>query len=97
MDKLTKEEVLHVANLGRLELNEDEVEKYSYQLKEILNEIEKINDVISLTDEIMISPNNNECFLTDDKEGKMLEVEELLKNANNVYEDYIEVRGAFDE
>ena len=38
MKKLSKEEVLHVATLARLELNEDEIEKYAYQLKEILNE-----------------------------------------------------------
>ena len=33
MDKLSRNEVLHVAELGRLELTEEEIEKFSYQLK----------------------------------------------------------------
>lgn len=97
MDKLTKEEVLHVANLGRLALNDEEIDKYSYQLKAILKEVEKINDVCETTEEIMINPNDNECFLTADKEEDMLEINDVLKNAPSTYEQYIEVRGSFDE
>ena len=36
MEKLTKEEVLHVANLARLELTDDEIDEYAIKLKEIL-------------------------------------------------------------
>ena len=97
MDKLTKEEVLHVANLGRLELTDEEIDKYSYQLKAILDEIEKINDVDETTEEIMINPNNNECVLTSDEKGSMLDIADVVKNAPKKYEDYIEVRGVFDE
>lgn len=45
MDKLSREEVLHVAELGRLWLSEEEIEKFSYQLKLLFNEIDKINDI----------------------------------------------------
>ena len=42
MEKLDKEKVLHVASLAKLHLTEEEVEKFSYQLKDILTEIFQI-------------------------------------------------------
>ena len=40
-DKLTKEEVMHVAKLARIEIDDDELAMYQVKLKQILNEIEK--------------------------------------------------------
>ena len=40
MDKLSKEEVLHVAKLARLELSDEEIEKYRKDLKDLFDEIE---------------------------------------------------------
>ena len=54
MKRLTNEEVLHVAKLARLKLTEEEVEKYAYQLKSILDEINKINEKL---DKIFNIPN----------------------------------------
>ena len=39
---LTKEEVLHVLNLARLEASEEEIEKYQVELKKMIDEIDKI-------------------------------------------------------
>lgn len=97
MDKLSKEEVLHVANLARLELTDDEVEKFRVQLKELLDEIDKIQTIEVTTNDIMISPNDNECSLTDDVVKDSLKVKEVLKNAPHTYQDYIEVRGGLDD
>jgi aspartyl-tRNA(Asn)/glutamyl-tRNA(Gln) amidotransferase subunit C len=56
MDKLSKEEVLHVANLARLNVKEEEIEKYSKQLSDILTEIDKITSVdIDEEGEVLIS------------------------------------------
>ena len=54
-DKLTKEEVLHVANLARISLTDEEVEKYQVQLKKLLDDVEKINQVKGYDDDIMIA------------------------------------------
>ena len=97
MDRLTNEEVLHVAKLARLELSDAEIEKYSYQLKSLLDEIDKIKDVKEATPEIMISPSNNECILRDNNNSHMIDKSLVLKHAPHVYEDYIEVRGVFDD
>ena len=44
MEELTKEEVLHVAHLARIEVDEKDIEKYAHQLKKIMDEINKINE-----------------------------------------------------
>ena len=44
-DKLSREEVLHVAHLARIEIDEEELAMYQVKLKQLLNEIEKINEV----------------------------------------------------
>ena len=61
MEKLDKEKVLHVASLAKLHLTEEEVEKFSYQLKDILTEIKKIEDVEIPDQDIVIAacPNKN--------------------------------------
>lgn len=43
--KLSKEEVLKIANLARLELSSDETEKYATQLSSILDYVEKLNEL----------------------------------------------------
>jgi aspartyl-tRNA(Asn)/glutamyl-tRNA(Gln) amidotransferase subunit C len=43
--KLTREEVLRVAELAHLELSEAEVETYSRQLSDILTYIDKLNQL----------------------------------------------------
>ena len=42
---LTKEEVLHIAKLARLELKEEEVEKFRTQLSEILEYVGQLQKV----------------------------------------------------
>ncbi len=42
---LTKEEVLHIAKLARLELKEEEVEKFRTQLSEILEYVSQLSKV----------------------------------------------------
>ena len=91
MDKLTREEVLHVSKLARIKVSEDEIEKYQVELKQILNEVEKINDVKGYDDEILIAPWSDECTLREDKEKEMLDAKEVLKNVPRNSGNYIEV------
>lgn len=90
MEKLTKEEVKHVADLARLNINEDEIEKYSVQLNDILTEIDKILSVeIDENEEMLISTTDAVNRLNEDEVGKMLTKEEIFKNAKNKSGDYI--------
>ena len=54
-DRLSKEEVMHVANLARIKITEEEIEKYQVDLKTLLNEVEKINEVVGYDEEILIA------------------------------------------
>lgn len=90
MEKLTKEEVKHVADLARLNINEDEFEKYSVQLNDILTEIDKILSVeINENEEILISTTDASNKLNKDEVGEMLSREDIFKNVENKSGDYI--------
>ena len=43
--KLSKDDVLHIAKLSRLELTEDEVSTFSDQLSDVLTYVEKLNEI----------------------------------------------------
>ena len=73
MDKLSVEEVKHVAYLARLELTDEEIEKFRVQLKSILNEVDKIKDIKDYDEEMMFSPVNHETELREDVPGEMLD------------------------
>ncbi len=90
-DKLTKEEVLHVAELARIAVTEEEIEKYQVELKKLLNDVEKVNDVKGYDDEILIAPWSNNTDLREDTEGEMLDPKEVLENAPRHSGNYIQV------
>ena len=90
-DKLTKEEVLHVADLARIKLTEEEVEKYQVQLKKLLDDVEKINEVKGYDDEILISCWEENTKLRKDEKGEMLNPKEVLENVPRHSGNYIAV------
>ena len=42
---IDRQQVLHVANLARLELSDDEIERMSRELNEVLEHIERISEL----------------------------------------------------
>lgn len=91
MNKLTKEEVLHVAHLARIEVSEEEIEKYQVQLRTLLDEVEKINDVVGYDDEFMITPIKDNAILRTDDSSEMISFDEVKHNVPNVRGNLIEV------
>ena len=91
MEKLTREEVLHVAELARIKLSEEEIEKYQVELKKLLNEVEKINEVKGYDDEILISCWEENTKLRKDEKGEMLNPKEVLENVPRHSGNYIAV------
>ena len=86
---LTKEEVLHVAHLARIELSEDEIVKYQKDLKILFDQIDKIKELDDFDEEKMISPSENTYSL----ERKSVEVDKdnLLTNVPKKKGNFIEV------
>ncbi len=91
MEKLTREEVLHVADLARIKLTEEEIEKYQVELKKLLNDVEKINEVKGYDDEILISCWEENTKLRKDEKGEMLNPKEVLENVPRHSGNYIAV------
>jgi aspartyl-tRNA(Asn)/glutamyl-tRNA(Gln) amidotransferase subunit C len=79
--KITKEEVLYVAQLARLDLDEASIEKFAVQIGKILEYIETLNQV----DTKGIKPTSHAIFLTnafrEDEERAHLERDLALANA----------------
>ena len=86
---LSKEEVLHVAHLARIEITEEELEKYQRDLKILFDEIDKIKDLDDFDEDKMISP----CENSFDLNSNMHEVEtnNLLNNVPKKKGNFIEV------
>lgn len=89
MNELTKEEVLHVAHLARISVTDEDVEKYKVQLKQILDEINRINE-INVDDGILISPTENKNVYRED--NGIDEDVDILKNAPKKSGNYIEIK-----
>ena len=89
--RLTKEEVLHVAELARIDVTEEEIEKYQTELKKLLKDVEKIKEVKGYDDEIMIAPWSDNTDLRKDEEGVMLDPKKVLENAPRHSGNYIGV------
>ena len=90
MNELTKEDVLHVAHLARIELKDEEIEKYIYQLNQIKDEMDKLTLVESGSDDICISPTENtNVYRCDEYVNKEFDV---TKNAPKSNGNYIEIK-----
>lgn len=96
MDRLTKDEVRHVADLARLSLSEFEEEKYARELYLLLEEINKIQE-INVEEDPMIAPYTNDCALREDIGVNKEDAKSLIENAPNNSLNFIEVAGVFDE
>lgn len=90
-EKLTREEVLHVAELARIKITEEEIERYQVQLKQLLNDVEKINDVKGYDEEILIANWDEPVELREDSSKEMLNPKEVVENAPRHSGNYIEV------
>jgi aspartyl-tRNA(Asn)/glutamyl-tRNA(Gln) amidotransferase subunit C len=79
---LSRDQVLHVARLARLELTEEEVERFSGELSKVLDHIEKISELGDLDD---IPPTSHvvavENVLRHDNSRPSLPVDVALQNA----------------
>jgi aspartyl-tRNA(Asn)/glutamyl-tRNA(Gln) amidotransferase subunit C len=78
---ITREEVLHVAKLARLELSDDEVERFTEQLSAILEAVDKVSELDLGDVEPTAHPLDLVNVWADDEPQPSLPVEEALANA----------------
>ncbi len=81
MSKITREEVLHVANLARLALSEDELVRYGRQLDDILTYADKLNELDTAGAEPMAHVIPLDTAFREDRVTPSLDADESLSNA----------------
>lgn len=79
--QVSKEEILHIANLAQLELKDDEVEKYKENLQEILNFANIVNNAPVEGLDVTIGANEAKNVFRKDEVKVFEDVDSLLQNA----------------
>ena len=86
---LTKEDVLKIAKLSKLEFQEDEIEKFQTDLNKILEHMEILNNVDTTEVEPLFNVLDLKDRLRKDEVQSVDIKKELLKNAPNKDDDFI--------
>ena len=88
MLRIKKEEVEHIAHLSRLDLEDTEIETFTYQLNQILEAFQKLNEVetenIPSTSHVVQMQN----VFREDELKDSSSIDRVLKNAPDSNEDY---------
>ena len=88
---ITTKDVEHVAKLARLELTEEEKEKYTYQLSDVLKHVEQMNEVDTTNVEPMNHPIDFVNVVREDKKIYENTREELMSNAPDIEGEFFKV------
>ena len=79
--KVSKEEILHIANLAQLTLEDNEIEEYMLHLQDILNFANIVNNAPVDGLDITIGANEAKNVFRKDEIKKFEDVDSLLQNA----------------
>ena len=79
--KVSREEILHIANLAQLQLEENEIEKYQTNLQEILNFANIVNNAPVEGLDVTIGANEAKNVFRKDEVKIFEDIDSLLKNA----------------
>ncbi len=93
---LTRDEVLHIAQLAHLGLSEDEVPKFQEQLSEILDHFEALRALDTEGVPPTSHPLPLESVMREDEVAPSLPVEDVLANAPNAEDDLFRVRAVLE-
>ena len=87
MQEVSKEEILHIANLARLNLEEDEIEKYRENLQDILNFANVVNNAPVEGLDVTLGANEAKNVFRKDEIKVFEDTEGLLQNAPSQEQD----------
>ena len=81
--KVSKEEILHIANLASLNLKENEVDKYIENLQDILNFANIVNNAPVEGLDVTIGANEAKNVFRKDEVKRFEDTESLLQNVES--------------
>lgn len=96
-NKLTKEQVLHIAKLANLKLSDQEVVRFQKQLSDVLGYIEVLNELDTSKVKPTAQVTGLENVFREDQLGKSLTQKEALSGAKNKHQGYFKVKAIFNE
>ncbi|HEX7255949.1 MAG TPA: Asp-tRNA(Asn)/Glu-tRNA(Gln) amidotransferase subunit GatC [Gaiellaceae bacterium] len=88
---ITRDEVLHVARLARLELSGDEVERFTEQLSAILQAVAKVSELDLSDVEPTAHPLDVVNVWAEDEPRPSLPADEALVNAPDRHDGFFKV------
>jgi aspartyl-tRNA(Asn)/glutamyl-tRNA(Gln) amidotransferase subunit A len=95
---ITQDEVLHIAELGKLKLSEDEIALYTEQLAAVLDYIDKLQKVNTAT----VVPtyqtlDNTKNVFREDEIKPGLNADEAVSQSSRVHNNFFVTKGVFDD
>ena len=88
MARITRDEVLHVARLARLELSDDEVAKFQEQLSDILEAVSKVRELDLTGVPPTAHPLEIANAWAEDEPHECLSLDEVFANAPDREDDH---------
>lgn len=89
--KVSREEILHIANLARLDLEENEIDKYLENLDDILNFAEIVNNAPVDGLDITIGSNEAKNVFRKDEVKIFKDTESLLQNSESTEQNMFKI------
>ncbi|MBS4209573.1 Asp-tRNA(Asn)/Glu-tRNA(Gln) amidotransferase subunit GatC [Bacillus sp. FJAT-50079] len=91
MSGISKEQVLHVANLARLEINDGEAEKFTKELAQMIEMAETLNQLDTANIEPTTHVFNQKNVMREDVVTEGLPIEQVMKNVPDHQDGLIKV------
>ena len=93
---VTLKDVKHIAELARLEFSGEELESFTHQLNQILEYVEKLNELDTENVEPLSHPVEGNNAFREDELKPSISREEALKNAPDRDEEFFRVPKVID-
>ena len=88
---ITRKDVEYIAQLARLRFKDEELENFTHQLNEILNYVEKLNELDTDNVEPLSHPIENINVFRNDELKPSTQTDEALKNAPDRADEFFKV------
>jgi len=95
--KLTRDEVLRIAELAKLGIDENETERLGHQLSNILENFEILKQVDTTGVPPTAQPNSLCNVMRDDEVHPSMPTDAVLENAPRREDDFIRIHAVLDE
>lgn len=86
---VSKKDVEYVAELARLSFDEDEKEGLAEDLNQILSYVEKLGELDTENEDIIVNPYYIENKFREDEVTSSMSLEDVIKNVPETLEEYV--------